>query len=230
MKPEETELIVGEVSPRPMEQGDREWLKWPAPDNRDPIRATSTSYRRGTANNQITLSGLTDRELDAVQQFLLGLSYLGCFKGRLHAYSVTEPLPKAEDDPLLAPHWESDGTMKEYGGRPVGEGSHSPGIIIEHVGAGARSRRETESSKATLTACGFTCLRSPRGDDGRFWEQWVLHGLWQAKGPFEKYLKALEINDWHREAEVAARFIARDLNVKFGSLDITIQRWALCND
>lgn len=73
------------------------------------------------------------------------------------------------------------------------------------------------------------CLRSRRGDDGGYWEQWVLHFLEAARGDLEQHLKALPSGTaWHARAEAAAKFVAK--HVRFGSLDITIQRWALCFD
>jgi hypothetical protein len=215
------------------------WLSATEPDNRPHIRSTMTSSnRRVPAGCEITISNLTPAEFDAIQACLLGASYIRVVNGRLHAFEVFEELPPPQKDPLVGPHWASDGTIKEWGGIPAGEGWHSPGLIITGLGAGITSatfqpERKRQRDQDLLEECGFTCLRSRRSREGRFWEQWVLHGLWQASGPLKKHMSQF-VDDkklsWVKEAEEAARYITETLHVNYGSLDITIQRWHLSFD
>lgn len=62
-----------------------------------------------------------------------------------------------------------------------------------------------------------------------------MHFMLAARGPLKEHLARWKEAfaghpDWHAEAEEAARFLTRDLGVHYGSLDITIQRWALSYD
>lgn len=211
------------------------WLEQIVPDKRPPLRSTMS----GGNPPRIEFGGLTAKELEAFRSFENGASYLRVIDGRLHAYHVHEELPGPEEDPLIGPHWPANGEVKQYGGPKPGEGWHSPGIIITAVGAGRSSDEDRVQSQRTLTECGFDCLRSPRGEDGRYWEQWVLHYMLAAKGPLAAALKEWRARakkgdynqvNWWAEVEEAARIITRDLHVHYGSLDITIQRWALSCD
>lgn len=195
---------------------EREWLAWPVKDDRPRIRWTSLS------NEQITITGLTKKEREAFEAFLAGASYIRCVDGRLHAYHSWLPLPNAVHDPICGPHWEATAEPKQFGGIPASEGWHSPGLILTGLEAGMQKLVE---------ACGFVCLRSRRALDGKYWEQWVLHFMDAAKGPLEQHMREHAKLSWHEKAEEACRFLAIDLRVRFGSLDITIQRWALaCPD
>jgi hypothetical protein len=224
-------MQVDPISPQRI----RCWLEQTVPDNRPPLRHASITQQRDGAASSITFSGLTKKELDAFLAFETGGSYIRVIDGRLHAYHSWEQLPDAEGDPLLAPHWGGTG-VKEFGGLPADEGWHSPGIIATGIGSGCRNDDGRKQSYDVLTECGFVCLRSPRGADGRYWEQWVLHFMLAAKGRLKEHLskwRVLQTQDkhlWYAEAEEACRYITHDLNVHYGSLDITIQRWALTCD
>lgn len=218
---------MSQVDPPPVKQSEREWLRYdpnPADDKRPPIRYSLL------ASERVEFSGLTPKEREAVEAFLNGGSYIRCVDGRLHAYDVWKSLPDPIDDPICGPHWEVAPEEKQFGGFPESEGWHSPGIIISDLGASYGECTETARRKNQnkVEDCGFVCLRSRRAHDGRYWEQWVLHGLMCAKGPLKEHMAKHPKLNWHQQAEEACRFLARDLGVRFGSMDITIQRWALC--
>jgi len=216
----ETERDAGIVDPPPLRPEAREWMPWREPETRPPIRyRTTTRSRDGEC--EITLSKLTRSELEAVEAFLIGQRYLGCFKGRLYSYDVHGRLPGPLDDPLMSQHWDSEPEEKQYGGPPEGKGIYSPGIVITAVGAGG-GRGEPKRSYEILTECGFVCLRSPKGPGGKHWEQWVLHSLACANGPLKEHLAGRE-KDWKKNAEDAASYLATTQRVAFGTLDITIQ-------
>jgi hypothetical protein len=223
-----------QVDPLPaIHPAGRCWLTQQQNDTRQPLRRNGIVQGARGAECGITFSGLTGKELEAFEAFEAGASYLRVVGGRLHAYRAYEALPDAECDPLLAPHWGERGQLKHFGGLPPGEGWHSPALIVTAVGAGGRGGDARRSQKS-LSECGFVCLRSQRGDDGKYWEQWVLHFMAAAKGLLESHLDAWSKDsgprDWWAAAEEAARFLTRDLRIAYGSLDITIQRWALCVD
>lgn len=238
------------VDPPTPHEHDRIWLKVPRDDQRPKITTGGASYRpsgeqpdRQATDCEVDLKNLTHAEFQAVTAFLLGKNYLRCVDGRLEAIEAHEPLPSPTDDPVLAPHWKP-GPVKEFGGPPAGEGWHFPGIILTALGAGVRTsdpfsvdrlKRDIEN----LTDCGFECLRSRPGRDGKRWEQWVLHSPSFATGKLKAHLDqwrkshpATEThgNNWHAEAEEVCRYLSHDLQIAYGSLDITIQRWALCCD
>ncbi len=210
----------------------RNWLEFPVTDSRPKIRPSAYGGgKRDCAEGHFELTNLTPKEIEALHAFVAGGSYVRCVNGRLHAYDAYTPLPTPIDDPLIGPHWDAT-EHKELGGIPAGEGWHSPGIIISHVGAGSMYG-DPQRSIAILEECGFICLRSRRGTDGKYWEQWVLHSLSFATGRLKEHMdgwRDKKQRDWHREVEEAARFITRDLQVAFGTLDITIHRWALTYD
>jgi hypothetical protein len=229
------------VDPPPPNPQNRSWLIWPPEDKRPPMKYAGLSTG-GDPNRQdcyIKIEHLTPAEVSAVEAFLNGSAYLRCIGGRLHSYHAYEQLPDAESDPLLAPHWPNDGEPKEFGGIPTGEGWHMPGIVITALGAGgSHYHDEPARSAKILTDCGFHCLRSPKGEDGKYWEQWVINSLWGARGRLKEHLdewgeqdhvkKMKDKTHWHKQAEEACRFLVNDLQIAFGSMDITIQRWALC--
>jgi hypothetical protein len=206
-------------------------------------RTTADSHDHQATDCSVTLKNLTHAEFEAVTAFLLGKSYIRCVDGRLEAHEAHRPLPGPTDDPVLAPHWRP-GTVKEFGGPPAGEGWHHPGIILTALGAGVqmsdfmaadRLKRDMEN----LLDCGFECLRSRPDRDGKRWEQWVLHSPTFARGKLKAHLEEWRKqhprtdapgNNWHAEAEEICRYLTRDLQIAYGSLDITIQRWALCCD
>jgi hypothetical protein len=49
------------------------------------------------------------------------------------------------------------------------------------------------------------------------------------KAHLEAWKKSHPKGGWHAEAEEVCRYLTHDLNISYGSLDITIQRWALCS-
>ncbi len=208
----------------------RAWLSYddyPQDDQRPKIRWVCKS-----SEGRVEIADLTKKEVEAVEAFINGTSYIRCVNGRLHAYSVNEPLPDAETDPLLGPHWSSKGEVKKFGGLEQETGWNLPGIVITALGAGidgdhAEARRRENQKR--VQDCGFTCLRSPRGNDGMYWEQWVLHFLSAAKGPLADFVAANKKLDWKQSANAACEFLVRDMGIQFGSMDVTIQRWALCN-
>lgn len=212
-----------QVDQAPTHQDDRCWLKWPVADTRPKVRQSGSS-RKPKGESSVNISGLTVSEFDAIESFLKGGSYLRVIDGRLHAYDVYEPLPDPETDPIIAPHFDARISYEALGKVPSGEGWHSPGIVLSHlVGNAAKDARK-------LKSWGFSCMRSPRGRCGGYWEQYVLHGMWQAKGDLKKHMDGLGKLSWSQEAESACKFVV-DQRIRFGTLDITIQRWALaCPD
>lgn len=222
--------------------GGRAWLVYDGPpdDKRPKIQIGSHRYTSKEATGcSVTVNNLTLKEHDALLAMLRGESYLRVVNGRLHAYHAYEELPDPVKDPIIAPHWvKLKDELVKYGNYPKENGWHSPGIIISYLGAGIGGRHfdNAETFKRNVEAvesCGFVCLRSKRLEEGTYDEKWVLHSLWSARGPLKEFLNQVEYRDayWHAKADAACTFLAREMGIRFGTMDIVIQRWALtCGD
>jgi hypothetical protein len=68
-----------------------------------------------------------------------------------------------------------------------------------------------------MSAIGFQQMRSPRGEDGKYWEVWYLPGAWAAEGQ----LKGKKLNE-------IIRFVAKECCP--GSIDLVRQHMALTVD
>lgn len=232
--------------------GGRAWLVYDGPPHDERLHITVTSRSMGkrvtdedlkAANCSVTISNLTHKEHDAVMSMINGQSYLLVKDGRLHAYHVHQALPEPIEDPVVAAHWsKSANGLVKYGGCPDGEGWHMPGIVISYLGAGIGEchfdrKDEAKRNIEAVEDCGFVCLRSKRLGEGLYDEQWVLHSLYSAKGRLKAFLDELKSSKdgkrmhWHSEAEAACEFLVKKVGIRFGTMDITIQRWALtCGD
>lgn len=203
----------------------REWLKVPVePDNRPPIKWTM----RG--GGQMHIANLTELEGKALEAFLNGSSWIRCIDGRLAAVSAYHQPPEPEDDPLMVGHWDqSNSTLKLTGEFPANRCGAS--IVISHLGAGLSTERERRANTRLAKSMGFTCLRSQRGEDGKYWETWNLFGIWMAKGILKTFCDELPKNiEFDERVQRMAHFIAVGASLSFGSLDVTVQRWALTHD
>lgn len=47
--------------------------------------------------------------------------------------------------------------------------------------------------------------------------------------PLGEFVKEYRHLEWRALANSACEFLARDMGIQFGSMDVTVQRWALCN-
>ena len=221
------EVVFEDVDPHK-----KEWLKVPVVhDKREPIRVTMRA-----SDGSITLSNLTPKELEAVDSFVAGASALRLVAGRLAATKNFAALPTPVDDPILSPYWKTNGTIEKIGELP-GEGWRSPGFVIQCVGAGhsdpVEYRRAYRRDAGRLEEMGFVCMRSQRNESGRYWEAFVLFSTWQAKGELRDYLqhvKKREGSTWKHEVEALADYIGSRTSIRFGTLDVVVQRWALSND
>lgn len=70
---------------------------------------------------------------------------------------------------------------------------------------------------ALIRDVGFEQMRSPRGEDGKYWEVWYLAGAWAAQGRLK-----------NAKLETIINFVAREIMP--GSLDLVRQHMALTVD
>lgn len=240
--------IETKVDPLPVVKGKQltAWLKYDdkePKDDRPQIRTGMTESNRGIyAGNAITIRNMTTKELEAVESFMNGASYLRIIDGRLHAYYVHEQSPSPVEDPLTTEHWpRAPVKLRKMSGVKSKEIKYAPGLMLSGLGAGISSvygypkdetlyKRMVANDAASLEDCGFTCLRSRRKRDGTVSELWVLNSLYSARGVLRQHIDSLDEKlSWGDKGEAACRFIARDMRIHFATLDLTSQRWALCN-
>jgi hypothetical protein len=140
----------------------------------------------------------------------------------------------------MLPFWrryeERQGVMQELIFDP--DTRHdSPSFMVKHLCGYHYTHKGYLRNAQILESYGFVCMRSPRGNDGRFWETWYLPGAWAAKGK----LKRMVENKQHEgdkkqdhavkkkdETKRVISFLCS--NVSFGQLDVVVQRAAMIMD
>lgn len=210
------------------------------------------------SEDKITVT-LAEGDLGKFERMLAGTSRLSVKNGELVEDPVFLDPPTPIDDPIVGPHWPHDKnrvSVQTVISFPQDITEHeSPGIIISHLCGYNYTPENYKKTAEILERWGFECLRSRRSSEGRYWEQWVLPGLWAAKNelkeivdatddPFYKPKKSGEWNPWKERQrknrqqrdkkgnitnKQKLRNVLRYLseNVQFGSLDVTVQRMAM---
>lgn len=179
-----------------------------------------------TGPERIEIGNLKRDEVENLEGMVLGHRW--CIitpEGRLRTQSRWEPLPAPAEDETMMPFWQPmipGPTQMEFREVPVPLGSQA-GIIIEHVCGYNYTPENYRAETAKLEEFGFECLRSRRGPDGRYWEQWHLSGSWSAKGRLKDAL--VGIKNLKEQVDEMVRFLCR--NVQFGSLSVSWQRAAM---
>lgn len=187
------------------------------------VRIDSVNYAPGKGS--LTISGLTEEEVRRFEGALRGQWWMVGDDGRLRFEPARKPTPAPAEDPML-PQWREHVVSEE--GEPryhlslFGEGdpdTQTSSIIIQHLCGYNYTPESYKETAEFLEECGFSCLRSRRGDDGRFWEIWFLPGLWAAKARLRETLYG-EPKTEHLRA--ALKFLAE--RAPFGTLDVAVQR------
>lgn len=179
-----------------------------------------------TGPDRIGISGLNRAEVQSLESMALGHHW--CIvtpDGRLRSQSRWEPLPAPAEDETMMPFWQPTipgPTQLEFREVPTPIGADA-GLIIEHVCGYRYTPENYRAETAKLEEFGFECLRSRRGPDGRYWEQWHLSGSWSATGRLKEAL--VGIKDLREQVDEMIRFLCR--NVQFGSLSVSWQRAAM---
>lgn len=197
------------------------------------IRIVSSMCGSGNSCG-VTIEGMTKEELDhLLGAFKLGVSWISVADGRLVVRSIHEELPSPVPDLDMAPFWrrwpgpEGFKVQMSLFPDPEFQSFSMPGIVIRGLCAGASvsgaySEELYAKQGALLESFGFICLRSRRGDNGRFWEMWYLSGLFSSRGDLAAAIKDCS------DLDGAARFLME--RVDFGSLEFNRQYAALCAD
>jgi hypothetical protein len=184
--------------------------------------------------------GLSDPEVAALEGALLGANWVRVKDGRLQFAHAHEKAPPPEPDKDIGPYWTAKysvrGQKKVRRFRFDDPGFLEAGLHLGHVGAGASGEGAYQANADKLESYGFECLRSRRGNDGRFWEIWYLPSLFFAEGELAEAIAKVkpEGDTWgdasfqRRRMKMAIEFLCR--NVNFGTLDAFVQRAALSYD
>jgi hypothetical protein len=204
------------------------------------VRVSST--RRSPAfGGEVTISGLTENEVDALVGMVRGFQRVGMEDGRLQAWPIREPLPDPIADEAMLPFWRRASPGSEnlqlrlfaYDAFPTGA---SPSLVIQSLCGYDYTPQKYREQAAILESYGFEWLRSRRGLDGGYWELWYLPDVSLAKGGLQEEVQAAKttaeargVRDWEKviraQTDAAVTHLCR--TVSFGSLDVTFQRAAM---
>ena len=117
---------------------------------------------------------------------------------------------------------------------PERKGIYSPAFMVSHLCGYNYSEEGYRRNAGLLESYGFSCMRSQRGEDGKFWETWYLPGAWAAEGELKIAVLRQGAQSTHERGSLARQqeetsnvvsFLCA--NVSFGSLDVTAQRAAM---
>lgn len=191
---------------------------------------------------EITFSGIPKDSSDHMQGVTMGHYWMGVVGGQITFVSTREALPEPAADEEMLPFWRPFSTggtfqleMKELISEPEAR-NDSPSFMINHLCGYNYTPDDFKKYAALLTSYGFACMRSQRGDDGKFWETWYLPGTWAAKGDLriaiDQHVKHANVTDYLLRAREETKALIEYVryHVVFGSLDICHQRLAMVLD
>lgn len=185
------------------------------------IRICSTSNK-----GDVFFGNLTNEEQQIFQGMVFNHYWVTVQDGRLAMVRRREEVPGPVEDEEMFPFWRRavPGTKQLQLFDPEIPDHAMPSIIIQHLcGYGYTPDKYVAEAKR-LERYGFDCLRSRRGVDSRYWEVWILSGLWSAKEELKAALGNSSYSD-KKTLEKAVSFLRR--NVAFGTLDVSFQKAAM---
>lgn len=191
------------------------------------VRLRSSGPDDDRQSIKIEIGGLNDEELERMNGVLYGHYWITVREGRMVFEPTRQLLPAPEEDAEIAPHWRGRGQLKffEFDKKRM-EKVFSPQITIQHLCGYYWSKEEYKKQADKLESYGFVCLRSRRGNDGRFWEIWYLCGLFAAKGKLETTI--CDEKDDKKKLDKTVSFLCQ--NCSFGSMEVSVQRAAMVLD
>lgn len=201
----------------------------------NPIRLGSCSYSNDGCS--MTIDNLTREEMDTLKSFLLGTSWVRIDeRGRLESTPRFQTLPSPGVDEEMFPFWTMtppellnapQQTVMCFAQEEFKCSGSLPTIVIEHL-CGYYSTPDKYANMAErLTSWGFEVMRSKRGADGKYWEQWVLHNpSFFSKGTLKEFIGTFEKNTSDDENLTSVvSWLCK--NASFGSLSVNKQRAAM---
>ncbi len=158
----------------------------------------------GTGNT--TISDCPSPLTDALESALIGVRWLTTDgKGVVTTAEKFEDLPDPIREPLWGESWQQskscDGVVARYETPEIGkppEGWCSPSIMVSHlVGYGLTKEAYLREARK-FQSWGFCCMRSRRGNDGKYWEVWYLPGYWATAGDLREHYD--KIRGWEERS------------------------------
>lgn len=184
--------------------------------------------------NSVCIKGLNKDESEILAGSIRGgHSWIKCGPdGRLQHVKCYEELPGPTTDEEMLPFWRkatsAETSQQELFGFDETTKSSlknsSPSIYIAHLCGYNYTPENYRRQSEILTGWGFICMRSPRDQEGRYWETWYLPGIWAAKGSLKKAVQD-DKKKSKNELEAALQFILYS-GAQFGTLDVVVQRMA----
>ena len=191
------------------------------------VRLRSSGPDNDRESRKIEIGGLNDEESECMNGVLNGHWWATVKDGRLVFEPTRQPLPAPVEDAEIAPHWRGQGQLRFVQlDKERAEGAFAPQIIIQSLCGYYWTKENYRKQAERLESYGFACLRSRRGDDGKFWEVWYLPGLFLARGGLEKAIS--DEKDNKLKLDKAVSFLCQ--NCSFGSLEVSVQRAAMVLD
>ncbi len=199
----------------------------------DTKNVRSTTYGAG----QVTISGLSPEEVDKVVGIVnLNNGWMSVEHGQLKTVPSYKDLPGPIDDESMLPFWRQ--ATKDEMAQPVlfddlkiGDLNkfYSHTIIIQHLCGYYYTPEKYRENAKKLESYGFECLRSRRGADGKYSENWQLTYLGDTQGALKiaidlatRAVNPVKENLEQFKLEATLSFLRE--NVTFGTLDITVQK------
>lgn len=181
-------------------------------------------------SDSVTIEGLTETERDKVlAAFGAGAYWVRSQNGNFETASMYKELAGPIEDKDLLPFWrkatpsEVESSLKLFELEEGVPHHQVPAFIIQHLCGHNYTAENYLFAAEILSSYGFTCIRSRRGNDARFYEMWYLPGVYAAKGALADQLK----NHTESQAKIDALLSFVSSEVSFGTLDIVVQRLAL---
>lgn len=184
---------------------------------------------------QITIGGLNQDDVEKIMAAINSDAYcIQISERKIEAVPRYQPLPSPIEDSAMLPFWrmatkEEVGQIEIFGDDACSnEVYYSPVIIVQGLCGYYYTPENYKHYAQKLVSYGFDCLRSRRGEDGKFWELWYLP-LFLAKGELGTKLSLINESEAEErknaKLKMAVEFIRRE--IQFGSLDITVQKLAM---
>lgn len=131
------------------------------------------------------------------------------------------PTPVVEPDPIVGPHFTATRQVSYLPNDvtpDAGPERLEPAVYVSHLCGYNYSDENYRRASSWMESAGFACMRSKRGEDGKYWEIWYLPGPFRARGPIEGVKTSNEI----------ARLVCQ--SVTPGRVDLGGASWAMAID
>ncbi|MES2623146.1 MAG: hypothetical protein V4576_01930 [Patescibacteria group bacterium] len=194
----------------------------------------------GYSSKEVTITGLDGKDLERIRGFVGGAHWIRIDPetDRIEVHYHREQFPDPVEDETMRPFWKA--IPKSWLEQPVQielvpipyETSKQsyPQIIISHICGYKYSEDNYAIQTQKLLDFGFTVMRSKRNEDtGMYFEQWILHSQFSAKGSLDGFIKSLPRDTSAQDQlDRVVNFLCRQ--VQFGTLDLAYQRAAMVMD